>query len=406
MKILSCIDEIYQCGKQEDGTYTRMAYSKEDAEGRDVFLKYFSDLDVTSRVDAAGNLIIRMEGSEPGLPAILVGSHLDTVPDGGRYDGVVGCVAGLGVCDAISKSGMKLRHPIEVIVFTDEEGFRFASGLIGSGAICGNEVDIPKERKDFLGNEFRDVIKIYDMEYDNILDAKKGKEEVHCFFELHVEQGASLHKNNIPIGIVSTIAGVSRYEITVTGESNHSGSTVMADRKDAFVGSAKLIGKVPEIVEAYGNEYSVATVGTISVTPNSVNVIPGEAFFNLEIRDQDEGTIQKIEMEIEHLLKDICEQDGLRYSLERISYHQPEPMSQWLKDAIENVAKELEYPYRIVPSGAFHDALVMTSKFPTAMIFVPSVNGKSHSREELTYDEDIIKGCEVLLRSIIEVDKK
>ena len=275
-RIHSRLEEIYQCGRKEDGTFTRMAYSPEDVKGRETFMNYFRKLGIEPRVDEAGNIHARLEGEDPSLPAILTGSHLDTVPDGGKYDGVVGCVSGLEAVETLVENGKKLRHPLEVIVFTDEEGFRFGSGLLGSGAICGQDLDIRETDLD-------------------LPKARIRPEDVHCFIELHVEQGASLYKSKTPIGVVSSIAGVSRYEITITGEANHAGSTIMADRKDALVAASRFIAQVPEVVKANGNDYTVATVGTIKVQPNSVNVVPGSCTFNLEIRDQDAAVIECIE---------------------------------------------------------------------------------------------------------------
>lgn len=404
-KVISRLEELYKCGLKDDGTHTRMAYSKEDLKGREIFKGYFEQLGLHPRIDAAGNMIVRMEGKNPSLPAILIGSHLDTVPDGGKYDGVLGCVGGLGVCETVIESGYMLNHPVEVIVFTDEEGFRFGNGLLGSSAICGLDTEVSENDEDLYGEPRSEVMKAYGIQISDIPKAKKERESVHCFLELHVEQGASLDKSGISIGVVSSIAGVSRYEVTIHGEANHAGSTAMTDRKDALVAAAGFIGKVPEIVKECGNTFTVATVGTIKVHPNSVNVIPGSCTFQLEIRDQDEGMIETVEKTLKNLLDSICEEGGYTYDFTPISYHAPAPMSDWVKGAVESAVNELGYDYTVIPSGAFHDALIMSSVFPTGMIFVPSVNGISHSREELTLEEDIKKGLDVLLMTVLEADK-
>lgn len=403
-RILSRLEELYQCGAAEDGTYTRIAYSPEDVKGRETFMGYFQKLGLEPRMDAAGNLIVRLEGEDPSLPVIMTGSHLDTVPDGGKYDGVVGCVAGLEVCETLLENGRRLKHPLEVVVFTDEEGFRFGSGLLGSSAICGEQLHVSGTDLDLYGQARSEVMKAYGIDVSGISKAERQKDSVHCFLELHVEQGASLDKKGIPVGVVSSIAGVSRYEITIKGEANHAGSTVMNDRKDALVASARFIDKVPKIVEEYGNQYTVATVGTMKVVPNSVNVIPGECIFNLEIRDQDAGIIDLIEGKLKEHLDQVCKEMEEEYRFERFSYHEPAPMADWVKEAIEASVKKLGVEYAIIPSGAFHDSLVMTNVFPTGMIFVPSVGGISHSRHEYTADEDIRQGCQVLLETILKVD--
>lgn len=404
-KLVSRIEEIYACGAKEDGTHTRMAYSDEDVKARKLFAGYARNLGMQTRTDEAGNLILRMEGKNENLPAIQMGSHLDTVPDGGKYDGVLGCVAGLGVCEAYIEAGEKSEHPIEVIVFTDEEGFRFGKGLLGSSAICGQDPDVYESEEDIYGNVRGEVMKSYGVKCSEIAKARRNPADVHCFIELHIEQGATLDRKGIPVGVVTSIAGVSRYEITVKGEANHAGSTAMADRKDALVAAGAFISRVPEITKEYGNEFTVATVGTIKVTPHSVNVIPGTCTFSLEIRDQRAQTIDLIEKKLRECLDETCKKYGEEYTFEQTSYHEPSPMTDWVKDNIENVVKELGYPYMALPSGAFHDSLIMSAVFPTGMIFVPSVNGVSHSRYELTRVEDIEMGCNVLLRAVQTIDK-
>lgn len=403
-KVIIHLEEIYKCGEQPDGTFSRIAYSEEDVKGRELFRSWFEDLGIPTRVDEAGNVIARMEGKDRNLPAIVMGSHLDTVPDGGKYDGVVGCVGGLAVCEAMKEEGYVPNHPIEVIVFTDEEGFRFGSGLFGSSAICGVDPHVSETDLDMYGEPRREVVKSYGIQVGDYPKAKKEPKDVKCFLELHVEQGARLDKAKKPVGVVSSIAGVTRFEIEITGEANHAGSTAMSDRKDALVAAAQLIREVPEIVKRNGTEFTVATVGTIKVTPNSVNVIPGTCTFHLEIRDQERSVMDAVEKEALAYLQKVCEEAGLTFTSQKISDHAPEPMKDWVKDAIEESVKELEYDYAVIPSGAFHDSLTMAPVFPTGMIFVPSKGGISHSRYEFTEAEDIRKGCEVLLNTVLKVD--
>lgn len=404
-RVMSRLEELYQCGAQEDGTFTRMAFSQEDVKGRTLFMNYFKELGITSRVDEAGNIIARLEGSDPKLPAILMGSHLDTVPDGGRFDGAVGCVSALGVCEALVQSNTRTRHPIEVIVFTDEEGFRFGNGLLGSSAICGIDPHISETDLDLYGHPRGEVMRSYGIQVSQVGLAKRDPREVHCFLELHVEQGATLDKTNTSVGVVSSIAGVSRFEIVIQGQANHSGSTAMVDRKDALVAAADFIRQVPEVAASCGNQFTVATVGTIKVTPNSVNVIPGTCTFSLEFRDQDNGVMASMESSFKKLLQTVCEKYGTVAECKPVSYHAPAPMSPWVRDTVEQSVKELGYDYQILPSGAFHDALIMTSTFPTGMIFIPSVGGISHSRYEVTNKEDIERGCNVLLQTVQNIDK-
>lgn len=405
-KVISRLEAIYECGVKEDGMHTRMAFSKEDMEARQLFVKWAKQIGMTHKVDSAGNLIVRMNGRDNTLPCILMGSHLDTVPDGGKYDGVLGCIGSLAVCEAMYEADYVPEHPIEVIVFTDEEGFRFGKGLLGSSAICGIDTDISDEELDIYGNPRGNVMESYGITSESVWKAKKEKDSVHCFVELHVEQGGTLDKTGTSIGVVSSIAGVNRYEITIVGEPNHAGSTTMEDRKDALVAAAGFINKVPEIVKQYGNRFTVATVGTIKVTPHSVNVIPGTCTFSLEIRDQSNEVMDCIEMKLKDSIERISEKYKVSYVFADTSSHEPAPMCEWVKDLIEKSVDELGYKYITIPSGAFHDALIMAGTFPTGMIFVPSVKGISHSRYEFTSMEDIEKGCKVLLETILKADKK
>lgn len=404
-KLISRLEEIYACGQQEDGSHTRMAYSKEDVKGRELFVRYAKDLGMETRMDEAGNLILRLEGADASLPSVVMGSHLDTVPDGGKYDGVLGCAAGLGVCEAYIEAGIRPEHPLEVIVFTDEEGFRFGKGLLGSSAICGQDAEASLEDEDIYGNQRKEVVKSYGIRCEDIEKAKREPNTIHSFVELHIEQGGSLDKKGIPIGIVTTIAGVNRYEITVTGEANHAGSTVMSDRKDALVAAAAFISTVPEIISSCGGEYTVATVGTIKVTPHSVNVIPGTCTFSLEIRDQSQDIMNLAEDRLKALLDETAEKHKVTCRMTRESAHTPAPMSPWIREVLNKASEEAGYPHMELPSGAFHDSLIMSAAFPTGMIFVPSIGGISHSRFEDTRAKDIEKGCDVLIRAIEMFDK-
>lgn len=403
-KVIKRLEEIYDCGKQEDGTFSRLAYSLEDIKGREKFISYFDALGIRSEIDKAGNIIARLEGNCPDLPAIMIGSHLDTVPNGGKYDGALGCVVALGVCEAVIESGMRLDHPLEVIVFTDEEGARFGSGMIGSAAFSSIPENFSDSDKDIYGMNRADVYRDFGISVAQLPQAARKPGSVYCFIELHIEQGSSLYKNNIPIGVVSSIAGVKRYEVMVMGESNHAGSTMMQDRKDALVAAAGFIADVPRIVAEYGKEYTVATVGVIKTEPGSVNVIPGVCTFSLEIRDQSQEIMDLVEQKIRERLDVACGE--LTYSFRHIATHSPAPMTDWVREAIRDNCASLGYEYLLMPSGAFHDSLLVSSVFPTGMIFIPSVDGISHSPLEFSTYDDIEKGCNVLLQTVLSVDGK
>jgi allantoate deiminase/N-carbamoyl-L-amino-acid hydrolase len=355
-------------------------------------------------------MIARLEGRE-FLPAIVVGSHLDTVPNGGKYDGALGCVAGLEIVETLLASGTKLRHPLEIVVFSDEEGARFGSGMIGSSAFSGASLaNFSLSATDKEGISRRDALTAWGLNVGSgddgmqeLKTAARKKETVHCCLELHIEQGGGLFKARVPIGVVTTIAGVKRCEIVTRGQMNHAGSTLMEDRKDALTAAARFIASVPDVVRVHGNEYSVATVGTIAVRPNAVNVIPGSCAFSLEVRDREPEVMERIENELRRVLTDVAK--GFDSDFRLIASNAPVSMDAQVQDAIVKACEDEGYVYRFMPSGAFHDSLMLARAFPCGMIFIPSVNGVSHSPEEFSKEEDVQRGCDVLLRSVLRLDE-
>ena len=400
------LEEIYACGEKKDNTHTRIAFSEEDIKGRELFSKYLKELGYKPYLDEAGNLIARLDGLRNDLPPIIMGSHLDTVPDGGKYDGVYGCVGALEVAEALVEDGNKLDHPIEIIVFSDEEGICFGKGLLGSNAMSGlpmegfSEKDLSidgKVRKDVFGN--------YGFCVDTMTKAARERSDVHCFIEMHVEQGRILDKANKSIGVVTAIAGVKRYEVTVVGETNHSGSTMMSDRKDALVAAADFISNVPKIVNQYGSMFGVGTVGKINVAPGSMNVIPGTCQFSLEIREQTKEKLDLLEKQLFEYLKKACYETKLDYKVKTVADYEPAPMDERVIQSLQNICENEKIEYQKLPSGAFHDAMFMSRTFPTGMIFVPSVKGISHAPGEYTKLEDLENGCNLLFKLVQVLDK-
>jgi hydantoinase/carbamoylase family amidase len=401
------LEEIYECGKQTDGTHSRIAFTKEDQEGRRIFKGYLEQLGLPSHVDPAGNLIARYSGKNDNLPAILIGSHMDTVPNGGKYDGVLGCIGALEVVEALLEAGEHLEHSLEIIVFADEEGIRFGKGLQGSSAISGAVLDnFSSDDLDAEGTRREDILREYGIEFNHMKQAVKKRESIHCFLEMHIEQGGSLEKHDKTIGIVTAIAGVKRYEITVTGETNHSGSTRMEDRKDALVTAASFISAVPEIVKKYGSEYGVGTVGKVQIQPNAVNVIPGVCTFSLEIREQIKEQLDTLEQMLFQHIDTVCQQNKVTYKVVPIAAYAPAPMNLQIQKTIQRICDRENISYDSMPSGAFHDAMFMTGAFKSGMLFIPSKDGISHSPDEYSSLEDIQTGCELLLETVKVLDKE
>ena len=406
-RIVERLEAIYACGRQEDGAYSRIAFSPEDKAGRDVFSEYLKNLGMKIRYDEAGNMIARREGTDPEKKPIMMGSHLDTVPNGGKYDGVYGCVGALEVVEELTQRKEQLSHPLEIIVFADEEGVRFGKGLSGSNAISGLPLTgFSAEDTDAGGVSRRDAMKIYGVDVDSMKKAARRREDVACFLEMHVEQGRNLEKQKKQIGIVTAIAGVSRYLITVTGETNHSGSTMMEDRRDALVGAADLIHRIPQIVREKGSEFAVGTVGKVTVLPGAMNVIPGEVRFTLEVREQTDEKRHEITEEIFRRLDEICEAGGLHYVKKDVADYPCAPMDISVMETMKTICEQQQAAYCKLPSGAFHDAMFMTRTFRTGMLFVPSRGGISHSPQEYTAPEDLAAGCEILYETVKQLDRR
>lgn len=406
-RITERLEAIYACGKQADGTYSRIAFSQEDKAGRALFASYLQQLHMQVYCDPAGNMIARKDGKDPNKKPILLGSHLDTVPNGGKYDGAFGCIGALEVAEVLTEQNEQLEHPLEIIVFADEEGVRFGKGLSGSNAISGLPLEgFRAEDTDAEGRTREDVMRIYGIDFAAMGKAARKPEDVACFLEMHVEQGRNLEKQSKQIGVVTAIASVSRYVITVLGECNHSGSTMMEDRRDALVGAAKLIDQIPEIVLEHGSCFAVGTVGKVTVVRGTMNVIPGEVRFTLEIREQTDEKRYEIADAIFQKLDAICEKAGLQYQKQDVADYPCAPMNAAIQQAIEQVCIEQQTSYCRLPSGAFHDAMFMTRTFKTGMLFVPSKGGISHSPLEYTAPEDLEAGCKVLYETVKKLDQQ
>lgn len=406
-RIQERLEVLYQCGWQPDGTHSRVAFSEEDREARERFAGYFRKLGLHPRQDMAGNLVIRLEGREKDAPAIIVGSHMDTVLDGGKFDGVYGCVAGLEVVEALLESGRKLDHPLEVIVFADEEGIRFGNGMFGSRAFCQEMTgEILLDERDIYGRTRAEVSEDFGMDLSRIAEAVRRRESVHCTLELHVEQGRRLEHAGLSLGVVTSIAGVKRFEVTVTGEANHSGSTRMEDRADPLVAAAAAVSELPRIVRQTGEAFTVGTVGNLTVSPGAVNTIPGRCGFLLEVRDQREEVMARVVEAFWRELQRDCQENGTSFSIRELDAHSPGKMNETVQGAIRQACESSGYSYMELPSGAFHDSLLLARRFPAGMIFVPSNKGISHSPMEDTSLTDLEKGARILLETILILDQE
>ena len=386
-------------GANEAGGVSRVAFSDADIAGREYIKGLMRDAGLSVRVDAAGNVIGRREGTDSSLPPIMFGSHIDSVPGGGNYDGDVGVIGAIEVAQIIEERGISMRHPIEVVSFTDEEG-----GLTGSRGMIGKLGEGTLSVVSHSGLTIRDGIARVGGDPQRLHEAVREPGEITAFLELHIEQGAILDTEDIDIGVVEGIVGIRWWDVTVEGFANHAGTTPMDNRWDAMVSAAELTLAINRIAsELPGRQ--VATVGRIQAFPGAPNVIPGRVVLSLEIRDLESPKIQQV--------FDLVENDAHRIAEERetpISFAEvdvgspPAPTDSQLRRIIAAAAEDLGVTHRLMPSGAGHDAQDMASIAPTGMIFVPSVGGISHSPREFTSPTDMANGASVLLRAVMAID--
>jgi N-carbamoyl-L-amino-acid hydrolase len=393
------IDTLAAFGANPEGGVSRIAFSDFDLAAREWLRSEMERLGLTVRVDTAGNIIGHRDGSQSSLPPIVFGSHIDSVPGGGNYDGQVGVVGALEVIDLLNSQDIVTRHPLEVVSFTDEEG-----GLSGSRAMIGTLTDTAMDTMSHAGLTIRDGIARVGGDPDNIDQAARKPGEIRAFLELHIEQGAFLNEDKIDIGVVEGIVGIRWWDIVVSGKANHAGTTPMNRRQDALVAAARLTLGINSIAnELEGRQ--VATVGRIEAFPGAPNVIPGEVQMSLEIRDLDADKMQKVFDLIEAEAEQIADSTGTTVAFTELDVAAPPaPTDVRVRDIVAAAADKLGLSNRRMPSGAGHDAQDMAKITPTGMIFVPSVGGISHSPNEFTSAADMANGASVLLHSILAID--
>ena len=393
------IQALGQFGSNPEGGVSRVAFSEADIAGRRYIGELMREAGLEVRIDTAGNIIGRREGTDNSLPPIMFGSHIDSVPGGGNYDGDVGVIGAIEVAQILSERGIRTRHPIEVVSFTDEEG-----GLTGSRAMIGKLTDAALDVVTHSGLSIREGIRLVGGDPDRLDLAARGPGDIAAFIELHIEQGAFLHDDDVDIGVVEGIVGIRWWDVTIEGFANHAGTTPMNKRWDAMVTAAELTLAINRIAtELPGRQ--VATVGRIQALPGAPNVIPGEVVMSLEIRDLDAAKMQQVFDLISAEAGRIAEARSTPIRFQEVDVASPPaPTDLQMRRIISGVADELGMSYKLMPSGAGHDAQDMATITPTGMIFVPSVDGISHSPREYTSPEDMANGATVLLRTVLAID--
>ena len=391
------IMDLASIGAIDGGGCARLALTDEDAAGRDLVVGWMHDLGLTVTTDVIGNVIGTWDVGD-GLP-VMTGSHIDTVRTGGKYDGNLGVLAGLEVIQTLQEASVTPPRPISVGIFTNEEGSRFAPDMLGSLVYVGglsieDALDIVGIDGARVGDELERI------GYNGATPCPGFAP--HAFVELHIEQGPVLERTDVTIGAVTGVQGISWQEVTITGQSNHAGTTPMSMRKDPSYVASKISVFLRELADRYqGNQ--VCTVGKIDLFPNLINVIPAKAVLTLDVRNTDEETLSKAEKEISDFILSLSRSEGVEISTRSLARFEPVIFNPEVIDIVEKIAMSKTPSVCRMPSGAGHDAQMLARVCPSAMIFVPSVEGISHNPAEFTDPEDLVMGTNILLQVLIEL---
>ena len=393
------LDRMAAIGTNSDGSVCRRGFSQQDVEARILLSGWMKDAGLDVRIDSAGNLIGRLEGSVAGLPALVTGSHIDTVPTGGRYDGVLGVLAGLEIARTLQSSGRSLQHPLEVIAFADEE-----STMVGCKGMSGTASDNPDSFVTSNGKPIEDNLLAIGGDWNNLASARRSDDAIAAFVELHVEQGGVLEQRGDVIGTVDGVVGQKRFTVVIDGQANHAGTTPMNQRRDALATAAHVVLAVEQMAVEHPGD-PVATVGRLEVWPNAANVVPGSVQLTVDLRDLDPSVLDQLSSALMNALERIGERSGCAIRLDPQFEVAPTPADQTVKQAIAASAATLGLKTSSLPSRASHDAQEIGRRWPMGMIFVPSRDGLSHSAGEFTEPSHCEAGTQVLLDTLLRLDR-
>jgi len=391
---------LSEFGRNPQGGVSRVAYSEADRQGREYVMGLMRAARLDVSIDAAGNIIGRRQAAnnDDSLRPIVFGSHIDSVPEGGNYDGDVGSLGAIEVAQTIAENNVMTRHPLEVVVFQNEEG-----GLIGSRAMDGELSEKELDLVSRSGKTIREGIKFIGGDPGKLSTVKRAKGSIAAYLELHIEQGGTLEAEKIDIGIVEGIVGINWWDVTIEGFANHAGTTAMNNRQDALLAGAKFIEAVNRVVTSEPGR-QVGTVGRIQALPGAPNVIPGKVVLSLELRDLDARKIDMLYQKIRVEADQIARSSKVTFDFKEINVNIPAPTDPKIRALIDKSAKELGLSTKVMPSGAGHDAQDMARLGSVGMIFIPSIGGISHSPKEFSRPQDIENGANVLLGAVMKVD--
>jgi len=396
------IEELSRFNATPGKGLTRFSFTEEERKAREYIKKQMEEAGLKVYEDAAATVVGRREGTGRDLPVVMVGSHFDSVKNGGNFDGTAGVVTALEIARVLHERKINTRHPIEFVAMIEEEGGRFGGGLFGSRAMTGKVTKQELETfKDENGVTMAEAMRKFGFDPDKIQLARRDPSTLKGFFELHIEQGAVLEKEQKDVGIVDVIAGIEHYEVEVVGRPDHAGATPMNMRADALVLSSSIILDINRLAKEAG-EGTVATVGSVKVYPGAANIIPGKVIFTIDIRSRKDTLIKDIACKTEELLKTRCQEQGLLYKMQQKLSVPPVELPEKIINIFKEKADKLEITYKQMMSGAAHDAMIMAGITHAGMVFVPSRGGRSHCPEEWTDYEQLQKGIEVMLEAVLE----
>jgi N-carbamoyl-L-amino-acid hydrolase len=404
-RLLGRIDELGEIGRIDgpNGEWgnARLALTDEDRAGRDLVVAWMRDLGLEVTIDAIGNVVATRAGTNPALAPVMVGSHIDTVGTGGRFDGNLGVLAGLEIVETLERAGVATERPLQIAFFTDEEGSRFAPDMLGSLVYVGG---LPLEQAlDLVAAD--DGARLGD-ELERIGYAGPvpcpTAAAPHAYLELHIEQGPVLEAEAVTIGVVEGVQGISWTEITIVGQSAHAGTTPMRLRHDPAYCAAAIATYVRDLTRHLGGD-QVGTVGRLDVHPNLVNVVPARAVMTVDLRNTDDRILREAESRLATFLEELADSEGVVITTSSLARFEPVEFDAAMVDLVEATAQHLGHSTRRMPSGAGHDAQMLARICPTAMVFTPSVNGLSHNIAEFTEAADIEAGANVLLQVVVDL---
>ncbi|MGE6203926.1 Zn-dependent hydrolase [Guptibacillus hwajinpoensis] len=405
-RLQSHLEELAKIGKIGETGVCRLAHSKEDREAVDVVKGWMEEAGLTARIDGFGNLIGRIEGSEKDKPILMLGSHIDSQPYGGRFDGTAGALGAIEVVHTMKDNAMTPKRTIEVICFSDEEGSRFNKGVFGVRALAGLLEDGELERKDKKGMTRKEALKEFGVEPDLSQSPVYKKGDIETFLELHIEQGPVLESKDKPVGIVSGISGPIWLTVTLEGFAGHAGSVPMPLRKDAMVGASEIITKFDQLIKEEGKETTVGTVGSVQVFPNSRNIIPEKVEFTMDLRDIDLEHRTMLEKKLYTIIEEAASTYKLTYTITEDTRSEPRYCADWIKEIMNEEDKALGFESPVLMSGPFHDALFMSYISDYGMIFVRCEKGISHNPLEYAEMDDIEKGVQLLYQTAVRIAQK